>query len=65
MADVQFRLLVSDLEEEIRKRRKKRIFAHDEVLDLSPETIRGVVERLESLDLYSMDSDLNGRLFET
>jgi type I restriction enzyme M protein len=65
VADVQFSNLVRQLEEEIRKRQKKRIFNQGEILDLSPETIKGVVAKLQDLDLYSMDSDLNGRLFET
>ncbi|MFE7115374.1 N-6 DNA methylase [Streptomyces sp. NPDC057654] len=65
VADVQFSNLVRQLEEEIRKRKKKRIFSQGEILDLSPETIKGVVAKLQDLDLYSMDSDLNGRLFET
>ncbi|WP_432160282.1 N-6 DNA methylase [Streptomyces sp. NRRL F-5630] len=65
VADVQFNNLVRQLEEEIRQRKKKRIFGQGEILDLSPETIKGVVAKLQDLDLYSMDSDLNGRLFET
>ncbi|MGW0212115.1 N-6 DNA methylase [Streptomyces sp. NPDC003233] len=65
VADIRFRNLVRDLEEEIRQRKKKRIFGPEEILDLSPETIKGVVGKLEKIDLYSMDSDLNGRLFET
>lgn len=65
VADIQFRNLVRQLEEEIRQRKKKRIFSPGEILDLSPETIKGVVGKLEKIDLYSMDSDLNGRLFET
>jgi type I restriction enzyme M protein len=65
VADVQFHNLVRELEVEITKRRKKRIFNPGEILDLSPETIKSVVGKLEGLDLYSMDSDLNGRLFET
>ncbi len=65
VADIQFQNLVRQLEDEIRQRKKKRIFSPGEVLDLSPETIKGVVAKLEKIDLYSMDSDLNGRLFET
>lgn len=65
IADVQFQNLVRLLEDEIRQRRKKRIFSPGEILDLSPETIKGVVAKLEKIDLYSIDSDLNGRLFET
>lgn len=62
---LQFRPLVRQLDEEIREHKKKRIFNTDEGLNLAPETIKGVVGKLESIDLYSMDSDLNGRLFET
>lgn len=65
VADIQFRNLVRLLEDEIRQRRKKRIFTQGEILDLSPETLKSVVAKLEKIDLYSMDSDLNGRLFET
>ncbi len=65
VADVQFQNLVRKLEDEIRQRKKKRIFNPGEILDLNPETIKGVVAKLEQLDLYSVDSDLNGRLFET
>lgn len=62
---LQFQHLVSDFEEKIRAGTKKRIFALGEHVDLSPETIKGVVGRLEELDLYGIDADLNGRLFET
>jgi type I restriction enzyme M protein len=65
IADIQFQNLVRQLEDEIRQRKKKRIFNQGEILDLSPETIKGVVGKLEAIDLYSIDSDLNGRLFET
>lgn len=65
VADIQFQNLVRQLEYEISQRKKKRIFSPGEKLDLSPETIKSVVSKLEGIDLYSMDSDLNGRLFET
>ena len=41
------------------------MFDLDEELRLSPETVRGVVGKLENIDLYGIDHDLNGRLFET
>jgi type I restriction enzyme M protein len=65
MATIAFAKLRRSLEDEIAQGKKKRIFRADEELSLSPETIRGVVEKIESIDLYSIDADLNGRLFET
>lgn len=62
---IQFQQLLERLEVEISKRKKKRIFDKGERLRLTPETIKGVVERLQSIDLYAVDADLNGRLFET
>lgn len=53
------------IEKEIGLRRKKRIFNHDEELGLRPDTILDVVKRLEHIDLFGIDEDLNGRLFET
>lgn len=62
---ILFRQLREQLELEIIKRKKKRIFEKDEQIDLKPETIREIVRLLEHLDLYGIDEDLNGRLFET
>lgn len=62
---IQFRHLLDEFEREIADGKKKRIFARDERINLSPETIKAIVGRLETVDLYSIDSDLNGRLFET
>ena len=62
---ILFQKLVSDFETEITQKRKKRIFPKDEHLLLSPETLKVIVERLESVDLISIDADLNGRMFET
>lgn len=62
---ILFQKLLTDFETEISDGRKKRIFAKDEKLELSPETLKLLVERLESIDLISIDADLNGRMFET
>lgn len=62
---LQFQTLIQKLEREIKDGKRKRIFDPDAHLTLSAETIKGVVERLEEADLYSIDADLNGRLFET
>jgi len=53
------------IEKDIRNRKKKRIFSADEDLGLGPDTILEVVKKIENVDLFGIDEDLNGRLFET
>jgi type I restriction enzyme M protein len=62
---LQFQALLQELETEIQAGTRKRVFDSTEHIDLSPETIKGVVARLEHIDLFGIDADLNGRLFET
>ncbi|MGK2875496.1 MAG: N-6 DNA methylase [Nocardioides sp.] len=62
---ILFQKLLSDFEIAIANGRKKRIFPKGERLLLSPDTLRALVERLENVDLISIDADLNGRMFET
>jgi len=62
---LQFQGLLKEQERAIKAGQRKRIFDADDSIRLRPDTIRGVVARLESTDLYSIDADLNGRLFET
>ncbi|WP_338857962.1 N-6 DNA methylase (plasmid) [Gordonia hongkongensis] len=62
---ILFQKLLSDFEVAITNGRKKRIFSEGERLLLSPDTLRSLVERLEHIDLISIDADLNGRMFET
>ena len=57
--------LRNDIEKDIELRKKKRIFDKDEELKLRPDTVLGVVRRLQHVDLFGIDEDLNGRLFET
>ena len=54
-----------EIEKDIELRKKKRIFTKDEDLGLRPDTVLDVVKRLEHVDLFGIDEDLNGRLFET
>lgn len=63
--DVQFQQLVEALEKEVVAGSKKRIFDKGEHLRLQPDTAKAVVKILESQDLFGIDEDLNGRLFET
>ena len=44
---------------------KKRIFQKDEKINLSPSTIKAIVEMIESFDLRSVEDDINGKVFET
>lgn len=63
--DVLFRNLIGDLEEDIQRRKKKRIFDEHEQINLSPDTIRWVVKELEHIDLFGMEEDVHGRMFES
>jgi len=62
---VLFARLRDDLEDEIQAGTKKRMFDLGEKIKLSPSTTKEVVRLLEHHDLYSIDEDLNGRMFET
>ena len=62
---ILFAQLARNLEVQIAKGDKKRIFDTGEGIQLAPATIKDAVSSLEHLDLYAVDEDLNGRLFET
>lgn len=62
---ILFARLRDDIEKEISLQRKKRIFGKAETIDLKPETVKEIVRRLEHFDMFGIDEDLNGRLFET
>lgn len=65
MDAIQFSTLLSGLETEILEGTKKRIFPKDEHIRLSNETLKDIAGRFENTDLYGLDADLNGRMFET
>ena len=62
---ILFARLREDIERSIQERKKKRIFDKDERIRLKPDTIKDVTRRLQHYDLFGIDEDLNGRLFET
>jgi type I restriction enzyme M protein len=62
---ILFDQLAKNLETQIAKKEKKRIFDEGEGIGLNPGTVKDAVEYLQHLDLYTVDEDLNGRLFET
>ena len=62
--DVLFRTLHAELEAAIIKDKKKRIFDKDETLKLSASTCKELIKRFQTINLSSIDEDLNGRIFE-
>ena len=65
VSNILFRRFMDDMERDIARRTRKRIFEDGSQINLKPETILGVVKKLEKLFLFGIDADLNGRLFET
>jgi len=65
MNDIQFKDLMNHIQDDIDKNKKKQIFDVDDKINLKPTTIKGVLKKLEGFDLFGIDEDLNGRLFET
>ena len=61
---ILFKRFMDDVETQIAQRVRKRFFDVGDRINLKPETIKGVVKRLEGLYLFGIDADLNGRLFE-
>jgi len=57
--------LRTDIEKNIELKKKKRLFDRDERIDLRPDVIKAVVAKLQHYDMFGIDEDLNGRLFET
>ena len=59
-----FITLRNDLEVEIVKKKKKRIYEQNEILRLSASTCKELIKRFQTINLSSIDEDLNGRMFE-
>lgn len=62
--DILFKNLHSELEEAIKTKNKKRIFEQNETLRLSASTCFELIKKFQSVNLSSIDEDLNGRMFE-
>lgn len=62
--DILFRALCEELEVKVQAKEKKRIFEKNETLELKATTCKYLIEKFESVDLSSIDEDLNGRMFE-
>jgi len=65
VGDILFTRIRDELEAQIHRKEKKRIFLTGERLRLRLDTVLEVVRRLEHFDLHGIDEDLNGRMFET
>ena len=63
--DILFKELFDKIKDDIDKNKKKTIFEDYETIALKPSTIKLIVKELETFDLFGIDEDLNGRLFET
>lgn len=62
---ILFKRVAEILQEAVVRGKKKPVFPPDEKIKLHTGTIKQVVARLETFDMFSIDEDLNGRLFET
>jgi len=63
--EILFRNLVSELEKDILSGRKKRFFEASDQINLSAGTLKKVVKEIEHIDLFGMEEDVHGRMFET
>jgi type I restriction enzyme M protein len=62
---VLFQKLARTIGDAVKLGKKKPIFPDGERISLQPGTLKQVVARLERYDMFGIDEDLNGRLFET
>lgn len=62
--DILFKNLLNELEKDIQNGRKKRFFSSDEKINLSSGTLKKIVKEIEHVDLFGMEEDIHGRMFE-
>ena len=62
---ITFESLRNEIEKSIKLQNKKRLFDSNERIGLRPDVIKSVIAKLEHFDMFGIDEDLNGRLFET
>jgi type I restriction enzyme M protein len=63
--NILFQSYRDDLDALVAKGEKKRIFQKTEKINLSPSTIKAIVEMIENFNLRSVEDDVNGKVFET
>jgi type I restriction enzyme M protein len=59
-----FQELAQRFDESVARKDKKPIFNENETIRLHAGTVKEAVRKLETFDLFGIDNDLNGRLFE-
>lgn len=62
--EILFKNLLNELEKDIQHGKKKRFFAQDEKINLSSGTLKKIVKEIEHIDLFGMEEDIHGRMFE-
>jgi type I restriction enzyme M protein len=62
---ILFHKLAKTISDAVQLGKKKPIFPEGERIGLQPGTVKQVVAKLERCDMFGIDEDLNGRLFET
>ncbi|HEY8271749.1 MAG TPA: N-6 DNA methylase [Pseudobdellovibrionaceae bacterium] len=63
--EILFRNLVSEFEKDILSGKKKRFFEKDDQINISSSTMKKVAKEIENIDLFGMEEDVHGRMFET
>jgi len=63
--EILFKNLVSEFEKDILSGKKKRFFDRDDQINISAETLKKIVKEIENIDLFGMEEDIHGRMFET
>jgi type I restriction enzyme M protein len=59
-----FKNLILELEKDILAGKKKRFFDLNDRINLSAGTLKKVVREIEHVDLFGMEEDIHGRMFE-
>ena len=62
--DLLFKNLQDILERDIISGKKKRFFQKVDQINISAETLKRIVKEIENIDLYGMEEDIHGRMFE-
>ena len=63
--DILFKNLIAEFERDIISGSKKRFFEKYDQINISASTLKKVVKEIENIDLFGMEEDIHGRMFET
>ena len=62
--EILFKNLVEEFEKDILAGKKKRFFERDDQINISSGTLKKIVKEIENIDLFGMEEDVHGRMFE-